>query len=164
MFHVEHFGADLTEPPFLVSACLLGLRCRYDAKELATSNDLRALVAAGKAIPFCPEQAGGLPTPREPAAIEPGKSGADVLDGNARVLTASGRDVTAEFLEGARQTLAVARLYGVKRALLKSRSPSCGKGGLRRLDGGLDAGDGVTAALLRREGIEVVAVEAARAE
>ncbi|HVY61035.1 MAG TPA: DUF523 domain-containing protein, partial [Planctomycetota bacterium] len=124
---------------------------------------LRALVAQGRAVAFCPEEAGGLPTPREPASIEDGKSGEDVLDGRARVLTASGRDVTAEFVAGARACLEVARRHGVRRAYLKSKSPSCGAGALRRLDGALEPGFGVTAALLRREGIEVAAVDAPRA-
>jgi uncharacterized protein YbbK (DUF523 family) len=153
----------MIDPPVLVSACLLGLRCRYDASPLIEPEALRDLVASGRAIPFCPEQAGGLPTPREPASIESGRTGDDVLDGRARVVTASGRDVTAEFVAGARECLEVARLYGVKKAYLKSRSPSCGVGALRRLDGALEGGDGVTAALLRREGIEVVALDAPRA-
>jgi uncharacterized protein YbbK (DUF523 family) len=116
----------------------------------------------GRVVSFCPEEAGGLPTPREPAAIEPGRTGEDVLDGRARVLTASGRDVTEHFLRGARGALDVARQNGVRRAYLKTKSPSCGVGHLRRLDGALEPGDGVTAALLRRHGIDVVPLDAAR--
>lgn len=153
----------MTEPPVLVSGCLLGINCRYDARPLVEPDELRELVRAGRAVPFCPEQAGGLPTPREAASIEPGKTGEDVLDGRARVIGASGRDVTGEFLRGAREALRLAELYGIRKAFLKSRSPSCGVGELRRLDGALEAGDGVTAALLRRHGIEVVALDAPKA-
>jgi uncharacterized protein YbbK (DUF523 family) len=153
----------MTDPPILVSACLLGVNCRYDAKPLVEPDELRALVRDGRAIPFCPEEGGGLPTPREPASIESGKTGDDVLDGRARVLGASGRDHTAAFIAGAEAALAICRRYGIKKAYLKSKSPSCGVGQLRMLDGALEAGDGVTAALLRRNGIEVCAFDAAKA-
>ncbi len=156
-----------TAGPALVSACLLGERCRYNA--VALENEAMARLAReGRLVPVCPEVAGGLPTPREPANIVgPGRadgspaSGEDVLDGRARVLTASGRDVTDAFLAGAREAARVALAQGVRRAYLKTRSPSCGAGALRNRAGGLDAGNGVTAALLLRLGIEVVPVDAA---
>ncbi len=146
------------EPPVLVSACLLGLNTRYNAVPVENEDMLR-LARERRILPLCPEQLGGLPTPREPASIV-GGGGEDVLDGRARVVTASGRDVTEAFLRGAQETARLARLAGVRRAYLKSRSPSCGAGELRNLAGGLDVGDGVTAALLGRMGIEVVACEA----
>ena len=97
-------------------------------------------------MPLCPEQLGGLPTPRTPAErIED------------RVMTKDGRDVTAEYRHGAEQALHLARLCGCKIALLKERSPSCGSGTIYdgTFTGGLTAGDGVTAALLRENGITV---------
>lgn len=118
------------------------------------------MVALGRAIPVCPEEAGGLATPREPASIEPGFEGEDVLEGRARVRAASGCDVTEEFVCGARAALEAALRAGCRKAYLKARSPSCGAGDLRQLGGGLAAGDGVTAALLRRHGIEVVSLDA----
>lgn len=96
-------------------------------------------------IPVCPEQLGGLPTPRKPAEIE-GGDGGDVLDGRARVVDVDGRDVTRFFIHGARQCLRIVQEQGISRALLKARSPSCG----------LKPRIGVTAALLCRHGIEVV--------
>ena len=84
------------EPPVLVSACLLGLNTRYNAVPIENEDMLR-LARERRILPLCPEQLGGLPTPREPASIEGGASGEDVLDGRARVVTASGRDVTDAF-------------------------------------------------------------------
>jgi uncharacterized protein YbbK (DUF523 family) len=108
----------------------------------------------------CPEVDGGLGTPRPPAEIV-GGDGADVLAGRARVVTSGGADVTGAYVAGARRALAVAQESGARAAILKSRSPSCGKGGI--YDGSfsrsLRAGDGVTAALLRANGIEVVTDE-----
>ncbi len=137
---------------YLVSACLAGRACRYDG---CASTDERAqmLVTAGHAVPFCPEEAAGLGTPREPAEIAGGE-GADVLDGKAKVLSASGRDMTAAFLLGAREALEAARYAGIERAILKDKSPSCGSGQLKRA-GATVGGDGVTTALLKRHGIEV---------
>ncbi len=139
-----------------VSACLAGLCCRYDG--LCTgAEDVIAAVGRGEAVPLCPEQLGGLPTPREPSEIEAGFSGGDVLDGKARVLTASGKDVTACYLRGAKEALKLCVLIGAKRAILKANSPSCGCGSIHagRFDDALTGGDGVTAALLKRNGILV---------
>jgi uncharacterized protein YbbK (DUF523 family) len=103
--------------------------------------------------PVCPEQLGGLPTPRPPAQII-GGSGEDVLGGTARVLAPDGRDLTAAFLRGARETLLLCRCLGITEAILKGDSPSCGVGRIYR---GTERvpGNGVTAALLIREGITV---------
>lgn len=140
----------------LVSACLAGCACRYDGGANPTSEVAR-LVAEGRAIQVCPEEDGGLPTPRPPAEII-GGDGLDVIEGRARVVTRDGRDVTDIYLAGARKALERAQAAGVTKAILKSRSPSCGKGEI--YDGTFTRtrvqGRGVTAALLEQHGIEVV--------
>jgi uncharacterized protein YbbK (DUF523 family) len=120
------------------------------------SEQARALAAEGAAVAFCPEVAGGLPTPRLPAEIV-GGDGEDVLEGRARVVDATGADCTAEFVDGAHQVLAAARAAGARKALLTARSPSCGCGQIYdgTFSGTLRPGDGVAAALLRRDGIQV---------
>jgi uncharacterized protein YbbK (DUF523 family) len=137
----------------LVSACLLGLCARYDGGH----NLCPALVApaaAGLCLPVCPEQLGGLPTPRQPAEIT-GGSGHDVLAGRAKVLGKAGADLTPAFLRGAQQTLALVRAIPVAAAILKARSPSCGVGTI--YDGSFTRtirdGDGVAAAALAELGI-----------
>ncbi|MFE7190713.1 DUF523 domain-containing protein [Kitasatospora sp. NPDC057541] len=142
----------------LVSACLAGVPCRYDGRA-KTARAAAELVAEGRGVVVCPEGAGGLPTPR-PAAEIVGGDGADVLDGRARVVDATGADCTEEFVAGARAALAAAEASGARRALLMARSPSCGCGQVYdgTFGGTLRPGDGVTAALLRRAGIEVEAV------
>lgn len=141
----------------LVSACLLGNRVRYDgqAKTLQHAG-LQQLQAEGRVVAFCPEVAGGLPVPRAPAEII-AADGSAVLAGRARVLTRGGCDVSDYFIAGAKQALALCREQGVVAALLTEMSPSCGSNQI--YDGsftrrGID-GSGVTAALLRQQGIEV---------
>lgn len=135
----------------LVSACLGGLRCRYDGKhsktELPVDKDI---------ILFCPEQSGGLPTPREPAEIV-GGTGADVIAGRARVISCSGKDVTHEYMIGAREALHTCQKQGINHAILKQRSPSCGVTAIYdgTFGGRLIPGEGVTAALLKRHSITV---------
>ena len=132
----------------IVSACLAGFPCRYDGKARPCEQVVE-LVRAGKAIPVCPEQLGGLPTPRTSCEIRDG-----------RVVDADGRDRTEVFERGARAVLQIAQTYGATEALLQSRSPSCGSG--RIYDGSftktLTAGDGVTARLLKENGIQVTAL------
>lgn len=130
----------------LVSACLLGVYCRYDGKE-KLNKEVAALAGKHTLIPFCPEIYGGLPTPREPSEIRDG-----------RVYTRSGRDVTAEYTKGAEAALAVARMLGCDCAILQDRSPSCGIGVIHNgaFDGGLVEGDGVTARLFRTAGIRLI--------
>ncbi|MBU0961909.1 MAG: DUF523 domain-containing protein [Proteobacteria bacterium] len=125
---------------FLVSACLVGLCTRYDGKTKPDPDCLKFL-AGSTWIPVCPEQLGGLPTPRPAADIIDG-DGRDVLQGRARVCTKDGEDVTASFTKGARQILELARLQEISGACLKSRSPSCAISGTV----------GVTAALLADHG------------
>lgn len=132
------------QSPCLVSACLVGLCTRYDGRSKPCSACMKALSGL-HFVPICPEQLGGLPTPRPPAMLW-GGDGFAVLDNRARVLDIQGRDLSAAFLLGADMTLALARMQGITRAFLKSGSPSCGTG----------ASPGVTAALLIREGLQVV--------
>ena len=107
-------------------------------------------------VAICPEVAGGLPTPRPPAEI-PGGQGIDVWEGRAQVLTAEGEDFTSAFLDGARQALALVQRHHIRIAILKANSPSCGN--LLTYDGTFSgvkvSGEGVTAALLKRHGVQV---------
>ena len=156
-------GGEMTEPRprVLVSACLLGRSCRYDGRHNLDGGLERELAAQGlEAVPFCPEEAGGLGTPRPPAWIER-EGAAAVLDGRARVLTGDGTDVTAAFVAGAHGALEACRREGLARAYLKERSPSCGTCHTH-VAGRLVEGRGVTAELLARHGIEVRGVEGRR--
>jgi uncharacterized protein YbbK (DUF523 family) len=130
-----------SRPLVLVSACLVGLCTRYDGRIVDNPACLEQL-AGSQWIPVCPEQLGGLATPREAADIV-GGDGDDVLAGRARVLGKSGADYTAAFIHGARQVLQLARSQEVSYACLKARSPSCAVNGTI----------GVTAALLRASGL-----------
>ncbi|MEW7866692.1 DUF523 domain-containing protein [Aeromonas diversa] len=131
----------------LVSACLLGMPVRYDGRSKGLVSDwLSRLGAEGVLLPFCPEVAGGLPTPRPPAERR-----------GERVVTEAGLDVTAEFDRGAELALALCQREGIRVALLKEGSPSCGSGRIYsgRFDGISLPGEGKTASLLRRHGIAV---------
>ena len=133
----------------IVSACLAGFPCRYDGKSKPCAEVVE-LVKAGKAIPVCPEQLGGLPTPRPPCEILAG-----------RVVDRNGTDRTESFQQGAQAVLALAQTYGAMQAMLQNRSPSCGTGWI--YDGTfsktLIAGDGITARLLQENGIQVIGIE-----
>ena len=133
----------------LVSACLLGLCCRYDGKSKANERVLR-LAEKHELIPVCPEQLGGLPTPRPPAEIRDG-----------RVINCLGQDVTAQYEKGAAETL---RLYGLLHcdcALLKARSPSCGSETVYdgSFSGTLIPGRGIAAKALSQQNIPVLSEE-----
>lgn len=146
--------------PVLVSACLLGQQCRYDGRHNRDAALERELDARGeRAVPFCPEEHGGLGTPRPAAWLE--ASAADVLDGRARVVTEAGVDVTAPFRAGAEGALAACREHGIAKAYLKERSPSCGCRHTH-VAGALVAGPGITAELLIRSAVAVVGVEGRR--
>jgi len=129
----------------IVSACLAGLNCRYDGAAKPCETVIR-LVAEGKAIPLCPEQLGGLATPRLPAEIRGG-----------RVIRKDGADVTEQFRRGAQEALKLAQLVGAKNAILKARSPSCGCGEIYdgSFSGKVVPGDGVFAELCRLNGMDV---------
>lgn len=133
----------------LCSACLLGINCRYDEKVKPNKKVLK-LAKKEILIPVCPEQLGGLPTPREPSE-QRGK----------RVITESGRDVTKNFENGAKQVLKLAKLFGIKEAILKQRSPSCGSGEIYdgTFTGRIITGDGVTTRLLKKNGVKVISEE-----
>jgi uncharacterized protein YbbK (DUF523 family)/inorganic pyrophosphatase len=129
----------------LVSACLAGIPCRWDGAEKG-EDAIIDLVRRGEAVLVCPEQLGGLTTPRSPSELKDG-----------RVISKDGRDVTVEFRRGAEITLAIAKRYSCTEAILKARSPSCGSGQVYdgSFAGRLVPGDGVTAALLKANGIRV---------
>ena len=143
-------------PKVLVSRCLLGHRVRYDGGASGPYAQLAQWQAEGRVIALCPEVAGGLPTPRAAAEI-PGGKGVEVLAGKAAVITTEGEDVTEAFVSGAHQALALVERHGIRLAILKANSPSCGN----RLtyDGSFSGvkveGQGVTAALLTRAGVQV---------
>ena len=134
----------------LVSACLAGYPCRYDGQSQANGKIVE-LVRQGKALPVCPEQLGGLTTPRLPAEIQ------TTGDGSLKVMNIVGEDVTSNFVQGALTTLEIARFYDAEKAILKQNSPSCGVG--HRYDGTFSGtiieGDGITAKLLRDNDITV---------
>ncbi|MBE5959787.1 MAG: DUF523 domain-containing protein [Lachnospiraceae bacterium] len=129
----------------LVSACLLNVACRYDG--LAKGNEqVQNLMKKHTLIPVCPEQLGGLPTPR-PASERVGD----------RVMTADRNDFTDEFVKGAEEVLRLAKLYDCHYAVLKEKSPSCGKGLIYdgTFSGHLTSGNGITADLLTNHGIHI---------
>lgn len=109
----------------LCSACLLGAKCAYDG-EGNLSKKVLGLLKDEILIPVCPEVFGGLNVPREPSEIQ-GGNGREVLEEKARVVMKNGRDVTQNFLEGAKKALKIARVFNIDKAILKQRSPSCGK-------------------------------------
>lgn len=129
----------------LVSACLLGVSCRYDGKSKPNENVI-ALKDRYNIIPVCPEIMGGLPTPRTASEIQ----GSQVVMGN-------GTNVTKEYRKGAEEVLRLCRLFGCKRAVLKEKSPSCGCGKVYdgTFSGKLIDGNGITAKFLMENGIEV---------
>lgn len=140
----------------LVSRCLLGHRVRYDGGVQPAEDAVARWAAEGRVVAVCPEVEGGLPTPRPRAEISGGQ-GRRVLDGTARVLTCQGDDVTGPYLEGARICVDLAARHGIRVAVLKARSPSCGN--RETYDGTFTAtrvtGEGVAAAALRRIGVRV---------
>lgn len=133
----------------ICSACLLGTKCRFDGDSKPNTKVIELAKKEGL-IPVCPEQLGGLPTPREPAEQRGGK-----------VFTISGRNVTKNFQRGAEQVLHIALIHGVKEAILKQKSPSCGCGEIYNglFSGTVIQGDGVTTALLKANGIKVISEE-----
>ncbi|MEM3381690.1 MAG: DUF523 domain-containing protein [Candidatus Bathyarchaeia archaeon] len=142
----------------LVSACLLGIDCRYDGRNSISGKVLR-LIGKEILIPVCPEQLGGLATPREPMRVI-GGGGSEVLDGKAKVINRIGEDVSRNLIKGAEETLKIARSLGVRRAIFKSRSPSCGCGEIYdEASLRIVRGDGVVTALLKRNGVEVITEE-----
>lgn len=133
----------------LISACLLGVSCRYDGKTKPLDEKiLNKLKEKHHLIPICPEIMGGLPTPRIPAEIAKYR----------RVLRRDGADITSEYEKGAHEALRLAKFFGCTTAILKARSPSCGRDVI--YDGTfsdtLTEGDGITAELFRKNGIRII--------
>lgn len=141
----EKIRKDKPHMNLLVSACLLGIPCRYDAKEKLQDNILK-LCQKHTLIPVCPEQLGGLPTPRDPSELV-----------NDKVMTDHGIDVTAQFKRGAEECLKIAKINNCSIAILKERSPSCGNSQIYdgTFRGCLIPGMGVCAKLLSENGITV---------
>jgi len=133
----------------LVSACLLGVNCKYDGGN-NYSKEIDEFLKDYDVIPICPEIMGGLPTPRVAS---------EILE--ERVITKDGKDVTKEYVKGANECLFLAKKYNVGKALLKLRSPSCGYGQI--YDGtfshNLIEKNGVTSELLKKNGIEIVTIK-----
>lgn len=140
---------------YLVSACLAGSHCRYNGSN-CVCKAVQDMVNQGKAVPVCPEQLAGLPTPRGPHEI--------IVDdkGHRKVIDKNGKDSTDSYAKGAEQTLALCLALGIKNAILKSKSPSCGCGQIYdgTFSGRLVNGDGLTAELLKKNGIRVQTEEA----
>ena len=140
----------------LMSPCLIGIRTRWN-EDCDEIEELISLVKSGQAVFLCPEQLGGLTTPRAPSEIERGKTAKEVFRGEAKVLARTGKDVTEQFVVGARRTLEFCQRMGVEVAILKSNSPSCGS--IQTYDGSFAgtkiAGKGTTAELLEQNGIKV---------
>lgn len=133
----------------IVSACLAGVHCRYDCKSQSRTQ-IEEMVQKGEAIPVCPEQLGGLPTPRTPAEIV-----------GHKVMTKTGQDVTTQYTSGAEEALKIAQLCGAKEALLKSKSPMCGCGKIYdgTFSGNLTERDGIFTALLKKNAIKITAID-----
>ncbi|KKO50815.1 DUF523 domain-containing protein [Paenibacillus sp. DMB20] len=143
----------------LVSSCLAGMEVRYNGTH-SLNETIRELIEQNKAVTVCPELLGGFSTPREPAEII-GGDGDDVLDGTAKVIERSGRDVTDMYIQGANAALRKARELEASAVVLKEYSPSCGSAMIYngRFANEKVAGNGVTAALLKRHGIKVISEE-----
>ena len=137
----------------LVSACLAGINCKYNGGNNYNEKVFN-LVKEGKAIPVCPEQLGGLTTPREPSEIK-------IVDGKRYVINKEGIDVTEEFEKGAEEVLALVKKLDIKKAILQTRSPSCGKGKIYsgNFNNTLVAGNGILTELLINNDVEVISEE-----
>lgn len=139
------FDYKINAEPVLISACLLGIPCRWHGRRPKKRDKLiEHLKKKCILVPVCPEQLGGMPTPRTGERLE--GSGVDVLDGRLRITAPeTGRDVTRFHVNGAKYTLEIARIVGARKVYLKSGSPSCDR-------------NGVTGELLKRAGVKVIRV------
>ena len=144
----------------LISACLLGIRCTWSGDDKYKNDRVTGLSRVETLIPVCPEQLGGLATPRAPQEIQ-GGTGEDVLNGKCKVMNKNGEDITNQFIRGAEETLEIAKRLKAEEFIGNSKSPSCGCGQIYdgSFSGSLVSGDGVTTALLRRNGIRVISEE-----
>lgn len=139
------FDCTISREPVLISACLLGIPCRWHGHRPKKREKLiERLKRRYVLVPVCPEQLGGMPTPRTGETLE--GSGAQVLDGKLRIIAPeTGRDVTRFHVNGARYTLEIANIVGARRAYLKGGSPSCDR-------------EGVIGEILKRAGVKVIRV------
>jgi len=139
------FDCKINLEPVLISACLLGIPCRWHGhKPKKREKLIERLKKKYVLVPICPEQLGGMPTPRTSEKLE--GSGAEVLNGLLRIIAPeTGQDVTRFHVNGAKYTLEIAKIVGASRAYLKGGSPSCDK-------------EGVTGEILRRMGIKVIRI------
>lgn len=152
---VEQSGAFIEkEKPPMVSACILGIPCRFNGISKPVGRDLNVLLPGGQALLLCPERLAGLPTPRGPYTIV-GGTGEDVLNGTAKVVDQEDQDVTDQFIQGAIATLKACLSNRVTKAILRETSPSCAVNRLKGTEKS-SSGNGVTTALLKRWGIETV--------
>lgn len=136
-----------------VSACLVGVNCKYNGSN-NYNKKIFDMVKEGKAIPICPEQLGGLSTPRDPTEIKN-------INGKIYAINNKGNDVTAQFERGANEVLKLAKRLNIKKAILQPRSPSCGIGKIYsgNFDNKLIDGDGILVQLLKENGIEVLSCD-----
>ena len=144
---------------YLISACLCGVNCKYNGKNNLNEKCLK-LLREGKAVLVCPEQMGGLTTPRIPSELI--GSSKDIIEySKGKILDKEGNDVSVQFIKGAEEALKIAKELGVKKAILKEGSPSCGSSFI--YDGSFSGkkikGEGITTYLLRKEGVEVISEE-----
>jgi uncharacterized protein YbbK (DUF523 family) len=139
----------------IVSACLVGINCRYNGSNSINNSIIERIKEEGF-IPVCPEQLGGLSTPRPSASIQNG-TGFDVIGSISKVIDMNGKDVTREFLKGAQEALKIAKLLSVQKAILKENSPSCGVN-FTNSNFKKTKGPGVFTAMLRNEGIKTCSV------
>ncbi|MDO5779338.1 MAG: DUF523 domain-containing protein [Clostridium sp.] len=141
---------------YLISACLCGVNCKYNG--LNNYNEIcDKLFTSGKAILVCPEQLGGLPTPRIPSEII-GESSNILNNNNGSVIDKNGNDVTPQFVKGAKETLQIAKKLNIKKAILKDGSPSCGVNYIYNgnFNGSKIKGMGITAQLLKESSIDII--------
>lgn len=143
--------------PIMVSACLLGIKCTYNC-EIRKSDEVVKLAKRKTLIPFCPEQLGGMGTPRTAMSIVEG-SGEDVLDFEAKVMNEESSDITSHFHTGTEESMKYATLFSVKTAIMRDKSPSCGVYQVYNRKIGeekyLVPGRGVTTAQLKRHGLKI---------
>lgn len=139
----------------LISACLCGVNCRYDGF-IIENKLLKKLVIMNKAIPLCPEVLGGRGVPREPAEIIGGTAD-DVINGKAKIIDLSGKDITNEILTGVLYVVSAVKKMGIKSAILKTKSPTCGMGKIfdGTFSGKLIEGNGILTEALLKENIKV---------
>lgn len=136
-----------------VSACLVGINCKYNGSN-NYNKKIFDMVKEGKAIPICPEQLGGLSTPRDPTEIKN-------INGKIYAINNKGNDVTVQFKRGANEVLKLSKSLNIKKAILQPRSPSCGIGKIYsgNFDNKLIDGDGILVQLLKENGVEVVSCD-----